>query len=304
MPIRASLPYTPALMIYSMSETVAGVMTAGKEHRFCQNWFEVWEAESGVFVIQEPFHAENVKSYVVTGDERAVMIDTGMGVGDFGAIIRDLTSLPVSVINSHAHWDHVGSNWRFDEIAIHRSEAGALNIGRTNADIRRKFGSDVLKGPLPTGERLDTVKIRSSRATTILNGGEWIELGGRALEVVHAPGHSPGGIVLVDRDARIMFSTDVVYAGALYAQFNDSNLDDYIETLRRLDAIAVSLRALYPSHGETPIDPGVIEGMLTAMEDVRDGRQADESDSGTFRHAFDGFSILVAEQRNSRADRA
>jgi glyoxylase-like metal-dependent hydrolase (beta-lactamase superfamily II) len=304
MPVRAGLPYTLELMTDSRIAIVAGGTTAEMEHRFYQNWFEVWEAEPGVFVIQEPFHTENVKSYVVAGDERAVVIDTGMGVGDFGAIIRDLTSLPVSVINSHAHWDHVGSNWQFNEIAIHRSEAGALIAGPTNADIRRRFGSDVLKGPLPPGENLDTVEIRPSRATTILEGGEWIELGGRSLEVIHAPGHSPGGIVLVDRDARIMFSTDVVYAGALYAQFNDSNLDDYIETLKRLEPIAFSLRALYPSHGEAPIEPGVIQVMLTAMAEVRDGRQADESDEGTARHAFDGFSILVAERDTSRADRA
>jgi glyoxylase-like metal-dependent hydrolase (beta-lactamase superfamily II) len=283
---------------------VAGGMTAGKAHRFYQDWFEVWEAEPGVFVIQEPLHVENVKSYLVAGDERAVAIDTGMGVGDFGAIVRDLTSLPVSVINSHAHWDHVGSNWQFNEVAIHRSEAEALIAGRTNADIRRKIGPHDLKGPLPPGVSLDTVEIRPDRATALLEGGEWIELGGRALEVIHTPGHSPGGIVLVDRDARVMFSTDVVYAGVLYAQFADSDLDEYVETLKRLVPIAVTLRALYPSHHETPVDPGVIEVMLAAMEEVRDGRRADESDGGTARHVFDGFSILVAEQRISRADPA
>ena len=278
-------------------------MGTGLSHRFYQNWFEVWEAEKGVFVIQEPRHAENVKSYLVTGDNLAVVIDTGMGVGDFSAVVRDLTSLPVSVINSHAHWDHVGANWRFDDIAIHRYEADALSIGRTNADIRRKFDDSVMKGTLPPGESLDTVEIRPSKATTILEGGELVDLGGRVLEVLHAPGHSPGGIVLVDRANGIMFSTDVVYAGDLYAQFPDSNVSDYVDTLRRLEAIAPDLRALYPSHGETPLDPNVIGTMRAAMEAVHGGRPADALIRGFDAHGFDGFYILVAATHDSRTPR-
>lgn len=262
-------------------------------HRIYQEWFEVWEVDSGVFVIQEPLHAENVKSYLVTGTQRAVVIDTGMGVGDFSAVVRDLTSLPVMVVNSHAHWDHVGANWQFDEIAIHRLEAGALASGRPNGDIRSKFGPGMLLGPLPAGTSIETVAVKPSAVTSLLEGGEWIGLGGRQLEVIHAPGHSPGGIVLVDRDARIMFSTDVVYAGAIYAQFGDSSLQDYVTSLKRLEAISVGMRALYPSHGATPVDPKIVPKMREAMEFVRDGRFPQSVSDGVEIHQFDGFSILA-----------
>lgn len=263
------------------------------ERRFYQSWFEVWEAEAGVFVIQEPFHAENVKSYLVVGSERAVLIDTGMGVGNIAEVVRDLTALPVTVVNSHAHWDHVGGNWRFSEIAIHRSEATALENGRANTDIRRKFDASMLKGPLPSGETHDTLEIRASRATTVLDGGERFDLGGRVLDVVHAPGHSPGGIVLLDPANRIMFSTDVVYAGAVYAQFADSSVPDYVATLRELDSAAGSVQTLYPSHGKTPVEPGIIKRLRIAMESIQEGRPADGNEDGVSTHAFDGFSVLV-----------
>src|SRR5688572_30741691 len=113
----------------------AGDMAGHMTRRLVQSWFEVWEIEPGVFAIEEPFHKERVKSYLVVGSGRAVLIDTGMGVGDISNVARSLTKLPVSVINSHAHWDHIGGNWRFSEIAIHRSEAAALTMGRVNSDI-------------------------------------------------------------------------------------------------------------------------------------------------------------------------
>ena len=104
-----------------------------------QEWFEVWEAEPGVFVIEEPLHAERVKSYLIVGDERAALIDTGMGVGNIAAVIDDLTDKPVTVLLSHAHWDHIGGNTGFHDLRIHPAEADALLTGYPNERMQRWF---------------------------------------------------------------------------------------------------------------------------------------------------------------------
>ena len=122
-----------------------------------QEWFAIDEPVPGVFRIQEPLHEENVKSFLVLGTDRAALIDTGMGVADIAAVVRSLTDLPVTVINSHAHWDHIGGNELFDEIWIHEAEAEGLVNGVSNDILRPWFSPDRLRGPLPEGFRAEAV---------------------------------------------------------------------------------------------------------------------------------------------------
>jgi len=266
-----------------------------------QGWFAVAEVEPGIFRIAEPLHDEDVKSHLVVGRDRAVLIDTGMGVGDLRAVVETLTDLPVAVVNSHAHWDHVGANWRFADIAIHRAEAELLPRGVGPEKLRRAFADEYLRGPLPAGTDRETMTIPPSRATTVLDGGEFIDLGGRRLEVIHAPGHSPGGIVLLDRHDGVLFSTDVAYPGALYCQFDDANLDDYRRSMRVLAELTPSLRVVYPSHNASPMEPALLPRMREALDGIAGGRKADEVRDGVARHVFDGFSVLVPADDGRRA---
>ncbi|MBI3731992.1 MAG: MBL fold metallo-hydrolase [Chloroflexi bacterium] len=90
-------------------------------------WFDVKTVASGVTAFMEPGHFEEVISYLVAGRERAALIDTGLGIGDMSAEVRRITSLPVIVVNTHAHWDHRGENYKYANIAIHHLEAANLD---------------------------------------------------------------------------------------------------------------------------------------------------------------------------------
>src|SRR5258705_7158642 len=79
-------------------------------------WFEIYRIRPGVFAIYEPKQFEEVISYLILGDNRALLFDTGLGVGRISAVVTRLTQLPVTVINSHTHFDHVGGNTEFKEI--------------------------------------------------------------------------------------------------------------------------------------------------------------------------------------------
>jgi glyoxylase-like metal-dependent hydrolase (beta-lactamase superfamily II) len=263
------------------------------QHRIYQEWFEVWEAEPGVHVIAENLHFERVRSYLIEGEGRAILLDTGMGVGDIRAVVEDLTSLPITVLNSHAHWDHIGGNWRFNEILIHAAEADDIVKGRDNASLKKWFKPDLLYGPLASGTTIDNVEIKSSRATTILTGDERLELGGRALELMHTPGHSEGGLVVLDRQNGIVFTTDVAYLAPLYCYSPWTNVFDYQRSLVKLEAATAGMRAAYPSHDQTPFAPEAIGRMRVAFDEIIAGRQAEKIEGEIATHLFGDFSVMV-----------
>jgi len=253
-------------------------------------WFSVREADPGVWTIEEPFHEERVKSSLIAGRDRAILLDTGMGVADIRAVAEALTDLPISVVNSHAHWDHIGGNHRFTEIAIHPAEAADLEAGASNAVLRPWFAPAHLSGPLPDGVTAETIVIPPSRATHLLADGETIDLGGRMLEVIHGPGHSPGGIALLDRANGLLFSTDIAYAGALYV-YADDDLPVYARSLARLAALAPALRMVLPSHNASPIAPAMLPRMAAGVDEIVRGRPADWRRGSVSGWGFDGFSL-------------
>jgi glyoxylase-like metal-dependent hydrolase (beta-lactamase superfamily II) len=72
------------------------------------HWYEIYHVNSGIFAILEPNHDEKMISYLVIGTEQAALIDTGMGIGNIQTEVKRLTDLPVIVINTHGHFDHIG----------------------------------------------------------------------------------------------------------------------------------------------------------------------------------------------------
>src|SRR6516162_4284684 len=79
-------------------------------------WFEVYKVAPQTFAIYEPHQFEEVISYLILGKEAAILFDTGMGISDIHKVVSELTPLPIIVLNSHTHNDHVGGNWQFDTI--------------------------------------------------------------------------------------------------------------------------------------------------------------------------------------------
>lgn len=264
-------------------------MTGGLE----QGWFAVTEAAPGVWAIREPSHEEAVVSHLVVGTERALLIDTGMGVGNIAAVVRGLTDRPLTLINSHAHWDHVGGNRRFPHVLIHAAEAPDLARGYPDAAMAAWLAPEHLRGELPVGFDPAQAGIPGREPEGRLHGGEVFDLGRRVLEVIPAPGHSPGLVALIDRANGLLFGTDAAYAGALYAQLARSDLCVYRSTMTYLAALAPALREVHASHGETPFSPALLPAMRAALDAIAAGRAADAIEGGAARHAFDGFSVLV-----------
>lgn len=260
-----------------------------------EDWFEVRECPDRIIAIGEPGHDENVKSYLIVGDDLALLFDTGMGIGNIRRTADQFVKTPILVVNSHAHWDHVGDDHRFDRIWIHEAEANDLQAGVSNERTRRFLIPDRFTVSPPDWIDPETFSIPGVQPERTLTGGERIDLGGRELIVVHTPGHSPGGITLVEESTGIAFTADAVYAGALYAHLSGSDPVSYRTTLSQLANLAPSLRTIYPSHNDYPLEPSFLIEAHTGYESIWDGRAPDGIDDGVERHEFQGFSVLVRE---------
>jgi glyoxylase-like metal-dependent hydrolase (beta-lactamase superfamily II) len=260
-----------------------------------QDWFDVYKLAEGTYAIYEPNQFEEAICYLVEGTERAVLIDAGTGVGDITQVLDQLTDLPVSVVLTHEHYDHVGQAYRFDEIAAFEDSAAlwVLRAGRDNPSLQRYLTEEYLWKPLP--EDFDPVAwiIPSLVPTELLHDGDTIDLGGRELEVIYTPGHSPGSVCLLDRANRMLWTGDLFFPGPLYAFGPDVDLEVYVESIDRIAAMVDEYNYVLSGHNDPWVPSEVIPKVGDAFRTIFDGGGEYQEDEDLRRYRFDGFDIIV-----------
>ena len=160
-------------------------------------WFTIEKIDNKTFSISEYRHWENVHSYLLLGKEKALLIDTGLGVSNIKNEIDEITTLPIIVATTHVHWDHIGGHKYFDNIAVHKLEKDWL--------IKFPLPLAVVKDNLlkescdfPKDFNIDKYEIYSKKPAIILNDNDVIDLGNRKIKAIHTPGHSPGHLCFYD----------------------------------------------------------------------------------------------------------
>jgi glyoxylase-like metal-dependent hydrolase (beta-lactamase superfamily II) len=270
-----------------------------------QEWFDVYRISDRTYAIYEPNQFEEAICYLVLGDERGVLIDAGTGIGDLRALAEELSHLPISVVLTHEHYDHVGNAWRFTEIAASENGAGleVLARGVENARLQRYVTRDYLWKPLPRGFDPNKWTIPPLKPTRLLREGDRIDLGGRSLEVIYTPGHSPGSICLLDAEHRLLFTGDVFFPGPLYAHAPDVDIEQYLATLDRLAEMIEKYAYVCSGHNEPWVPAAVIPSARDAFRSVLDGHGDFAEAGGLRRYHFDGFEILILSESVTRHSR-
>ena len=178
----------------------------------------VFRVAKDTYAIYEPRQAEHVFSYLLTGDKRALLFDSGFGIGHIDAVVNGLTKLPVTVLNSHTHYDHVGGNFAFrDVIAVDSPYTRHHAEGTPNADVGSMVSPTLTCAPLPAGVSPETFAIRPFPITRTIHDGEKIDLGHRELEIILTPGHTPDALCLLDRGNRLLLTGDTFLSGQAVA---------------------------------------------------------------------------------------
>jgi glyoxylase-like metal-dependent hydrolase (beta-lactamase superfamily II) len=257
-------------------------------------WFEVYKVAPGVFAIYEPHQSEETIGYLIVGTKQALLFDTGMGIADIRAVVRRLTSRPIVVLNSHTHDDHVGGNWQFDFVYGMDTEFTRKNAKGSREDAQAEIAAGEICGELPKNFNAKTYATKPWRVSLFVHDGFKINLGGRTLEIVATPGHTPDAICLLDRANGLLFTGDTYYPAPIWLFRPETDLDAYVASVKRIAALAPEVKVVLGAHNVPVAAPSVLPRLVAAIEAVREGKGTSKpADPGREIRSIDGFSFLM-----------
>lgn len=230
------------------------------------NWFTVEKIDAQTFAVSEYKHWEETHCYLLCGSERAVLIDTGLGVANIKKVVENLTDLSISVLTTHAHWDHIGGHKYFKDFAIHENEVSWLSE-RFPLSLQAVKKNLTLKPcEFPAGFCLDNYQIFKGIPTRILHDGDLIDLGNRTLKVIHTPGHSPGHCCFYEQDRGWLYSGDLIYQGCLDAFYPTT---DPLEFMRSVEKVrSFKIKKILPAHHKLNISLSLIDEIANAFQSL------------------------------------
>jgi glyoxylase-like metal-dependent hydrolase (beta-lactamase superfamily II) len=265
-----------------------------KKVKQSQQWFEVYQVLPAVYAIYEPGQWEEVISYLIVGTEKTILFDTGLGIGDMGKLVSELSAIEPIVINSHTHYDHVGGNYQFPEIHARVTEFSQTNSrGMLPNKAQQFIPEESIWKPLPEGYSHKEFRIRAFQISKPLKDGDSFDLGDRTIEVFFTPGHSPDSLCLIDRKNKILFTGDTFYPAPLYAHRKESSFQDYEKSAILLEGIGDSIDYLMPAHNETLLLPNYLKKMRKAFSSIRTGETPCTPKDDACEYKFEGFSIIA-----------
>jgi len=223
-----------------------------------ERWFERKRIGDDITLIWEP-HADPLircNIWHLRGRDRDLLVDSGLGIASLKLAAGDLLRKDVVAVATHIHYDHVGSLHEFETRVVHRLEAKQMVDYREFASLyagdfpqdwlesMREQGyqlPEILVEAVPEGFEIEAYGIAAAEPTRVVDEGDVIDLGDRHFEVLHLPGHSPGSIGLWEQASGTLFSGDAVYDGPLLDEFQDSDIPDYLRTMKRLRELPVGV---------------------------------------------------------------
>jgi len=270
-------------------------------------WFEVYRVPGfvlanpgiknvtlGVYSIYEPHQFEETIGYLITGEKQALLFDTGMGISDVKKIVDDLTKLPVIVLNSHTHNDHVGGNWQFETVYGMDTDFTRANAKGSREDAQSELEPGSICGNLPKGFDAKSYATKPWHISRFLHDGDKLDLGGRTIEILSTPGHTPDAICLLDKANGLLFTGDTYYPAPIWLYRPETDLDAYVASVKRLAALAPQIKLVIGAHNVPVAPPSVLPRLVAAIQAVRSGKvSAEPQERGKAIYKVDDISFLL-----------
>ncbi len=254
-------------------------------------WFTVQKIDEETYAISEYGHWEKVHSYLLIGKSEALLIDTGLGIGNIKNEVDKLTKLPVIVVTTHVHWDHIGGHSLFDNIYVHKNEAGWLSNGipvPLNV-VKANVASEPFTKKPPIQFNIENYEVYTGEPAEILNDNDIIDIGLRKIKIIHTPGHSPGHICLFEEEKGYLYTGDLVYKGTLYAFYPSTDPILFKESIDKVSNLK-GITKMLPAHNELSIEVNLIDSIKNAFKDIEDKGMLKQG-SGVFD--FGEFKIHI-----------
>ena len=251
-----------------------------------------------------------VHCFLVEGRDKALLIDTMTGLRGLPAFVATLTDLPVEVALTHGHMDHAGGVFEFGRCYIHPADIPMLD-GRT---LPARVG--YVRGQLPPGEAPEASAFVPDGPVEFvpLKAGDKLDLGGRALEVLHVPGHTRGSLCYLDTASGDFFAGDACNNNTLLMMDVSATIEEYLGALLALKERQGDIRRFYLFHGPSLQDKSCIDDNIQCCRDIlagtddrvpvdflgRPGYLAKERTPGTFSRKDGRFGNVVYNPQQVR----
>lgn len=165
--------------------------------------YTIEELKPGLFAMDD----ENGDSlYLIVGEEKALLIDTGLMREDIMPMLKSLTDKPIELALTHAHIDHMYHAPEFATVYLHEADIEAWRKG-------------ILRVLMLAGFQMFHVpyrKFHTARYTPVTEDDS-IDLGGNAIRILNAAGHTPGSSIFIDEKHQCLFTGDAVGNGGASA---------------------------------------------------------------------------------------
>lgn len=257
-----------------------------------EKWFDYakdTEIENNVVWINEPHHFEDVYAFLVQGSSKDLLIDTGMGIGKISNVLKQnrKSNKELIVVNTHWHFDHIGGNSEFEKVLVPNNsyEIKGIEKGWSKMEMSKYFFFDGFwHGGAPSFFNTESFGITGY--TNTVKMPEEINLGNRIIIPIETPGHTPGSLSFFDSTNGLLFTGDLLYEGPLYAFEQESNPDDYLESLKIISKLQI--KTIYPGHNHSTTKdfPNLINEAISLFEKAKNKEvwDADGEFSGTVEY--------------------
>jgi glyoxylase-like metal-dependent hydrolase (beta-lactamase superfamily II) len=219
------------------------------------HWYETIRFADDVTLIHEPWIKPffRCNMWHVRGRDRDLLFDSGLGHFSLRAHVPLVTERELVCVASHTHFDHIGCHHEFPGCCVHGAEFEGLANPTPHSTLADPYATDDMFIRQPAGWDASSYAVKPAQPGRKLEHGDVIDLGNRAFEVVHTPGHSPGGIGLVEKRTGTFLSGDIIYDGPLIDDAFHSHIPTYVDTLERVRKIAPATihGGHFPSFGQT-----------------------------------------------------
>lgn len=211
--------------------------------------------------------------YLVIGTEKAALIDTGLGTDNLRETVKLITKLPIIVLHSHGHMDHVGADALFDDIYLNSREYGLTGDGYC-FNQRLNYIEANLKDNIELYAYIKTHLVNDIKTNyKNIDDGDVIDLGGIQLEAISTPGHTPGSISFVNKKDNYAFTGDGIADIHWFDTEESISVHDFLHTLNHFEEKSKNVKSIYAAHLPNSFSLEVIHDLQTAAKSIIDGSE-------------------------------
>jgi glyoxylase-like metal-dependent hydrolase (beta-lactamase superfamily II) len=251
------------------------------------DWFTIDHIDDDTHIISEYRHWEETHCYLLIGKERALLLDTGLGICNIHDEVIKLTEKPITAVATHIHWDHIGGHKYFPDFYAHEDELNWL-AGEFPLTMEQIKGMVIDRCNLPEGYDINSYEFFQGMPTRVLKDNDIIDIGGRSVQVLHTPGHSPGHMCFYERKRGYLFTGDLVYKDTLFAYYPSTDPQAYLKSIERIAALPV--KRVFPAHHSLDIHPEILLRMRDAFRQLQTEGKLHHG-SGVFKYKDFGIWI-------------